>query len=343
MIEFLDGFDHYDNTFLGYKWTSADTSSGFGIDAGRGRFGSKGYQAGGARALLKTLPGGSLAERVWGNAIYFHSVSDGSFIMYFTDAGTTQCELGLSGGRVVATRNGTLIPGAVGTTPILSGVWYYIEFRVLVGNAGEVEVRVNGNVEFNLSGVDTQNTANATANGIAYHTGTPGGNTIWIDDVYITDTVDNGGPHPNDSFLGDIRVPTILPNGNGASSVFDGSDGNSTDNYLLVDETVPDSDTTYVEENGVGDKDTYAYSDVSSAAGTVYGIQTMPFARKTDSGTREIVVVTRESGGTEEDGSNLPLSASYVYLFDIREQDPDGNGWTPTSINAAEFGVKIAA
>ena len=57
------------------------------------------------------------------------------------------------------------------------------------------------------------------------------------DDLYICDGTTVPGEPVND-FLGDVRVDTLYPNGNGNSSQWVGQDANSTDNYLNVDDTL---------------------------------------------------------------------------------------------------------
>ena len=167
------------------------------------------------------------------------------------------------------------------------------------------------------------------------------GQSAIIDDLYILDNVDSGiAGMPNDDFLGDVRVEVIRPSGNGNSSDWIGQDANSTDNYLNVDETTPDGDTTYNESDVVDDKDTYAYSNLSTVSGTVYGVLPTPYIRKTDSGTREFASVARLST-TEDDGPSTPLSTSYQYLQNALDGNPDGDPWTIADVNSAEFGPKV--
>jgi hypothetical protein len=159
-----------------------------------------------------------------------------------------------------------------------------------------------------------------------------------FDDLYVCDGT---GSAPANDFLGDCRVEAIFPSGNGNSSVLVGSDGNSTDNYLLVDEAAPNT-TDYVESSTVTDKDTYAYGNLAATTGTVFGVQPVPFAAKTDAGTRSIVSVARVSA-TEVDSAAKTLSTTYTYYPDVREAKPGGGAWAIGDVNGAEFGVKINA
>jgi hypothetical protein len=151
----------------------------------------------------------------------------------------------------------------------------------------------------------------------------------------------DGSGATNNDYLGDIRVECLFPNGDGASSAFVGSDGNSVNNYLLVDETVPNDDTDYVQGTVVGDKDTYAYQDLTTTAGSVYGVNIIPRHRKADAGGRTAVTVGRESGGTEADSSAITILDSYIYNYDIRETKPSGGAWSISEVNGAQFGMKV--
>jgi hypothetical protein len=74
----------------------------------------------------------------------------------------------------------------------------------------------------------------------------------------------------------------------------------------------------------------------------VFGVQILPYAKKTDAGTRSIKTIARLSA-TEVDGPEQFLASAYGYLSDIREAKPGGGAWTISDVNSAEFGVKVFA
>jgi hypothetical protein len=290
--------------------------------------------------VTKTLT--SKATWIVGFAFYSAtSVQDATHpMLQFVDTATThvwcghdgsgriQFRLGSSGGTVLGTTTTTMSPAT----------WYYLEIKVTIADAGGVcACRVNGIQEVNFSG-DTRNGANASANILSF----TGQNTSAIsrfDDLYACD---GDAPSPYNDYLGDCRVEALFPNGNGTTSGMTGSDGNSTDNYLLVDETSPDDDTTYVQSNVVATKDTYNYGSLAVSSGTVYAVQLLPWAKKTDAGTRTFVTVARTSGGTEEDSSAVSLTTTYTYQTqNIRTTKPGGGAWDITEVNGAEFGIKV--
>jgi hypothetical protein len=341
-LRFIDGWDHYATAQLAQKWTSAGTSGGAPAVVGAGRLGGSRLQLQSNGSLIKVLN----AQATWIVGAALTSSDFGSpgtnpgGLFGFFDGGTLHVDLRFNGTFLQATRNGTVL--ATGTIPLSLNTWYYIEMKVIIDDVNGVAiVKVNGVTDINFSG-DTRNAANASADRLRlYAAGASSGgaqSTWFFDDLYLCDGT---GGSPTNSFLGDVRVEALFPNGNGNSSQFDGSDGNSTDNYLLVDEATPNSDTDYVESPDVGDKDTYAMTNLTPTAGTVFGVQPLPYAAKTDAGTRSIVSVARLAG-TEVDSSDKALSVGYSYYPDIRETKPGGGAWSISDVNSAEFGAKVS-
>ena len=332
---FADSFDHY--TTVSDKWTQSTAS--LSISSGNGRNGTSCGRVTTTNGTAKRTIG-SLTTWVFGSAFRANTVSDNNPIMTLSNSGSAVFEIGITpAGKIYASRSGTVI--ATGTIILSMNVYYFIECKVtLNASTGTITTKINGVTDLNLTG---QNTGGTTADtfGIGQRAG---GNNNFVntwdwDDLYVLDTT---GSAPTNDFLGDVRVEAIFPNNNGNSSQLVGSDSNSTDNYLLVDESAPNSDTDYVESSTVGDKDTYAMGNLTSTTGTVYGVQILPFAKKTDAGTRSIKSVTRLST-TEEDSADKTLSTVYAYLPDIRETKPGGGAWSISDVNSAEIGVKVSA
>ena len=233
---------------------------------------------------------------------------------------------------------------ANGTFALAANTWYYVEFKWTLDNtSGATEVRVNGVTDpgCTLSGVDTlysgtDTSWNAVLIGCQFNTAS-----WWCDDIYISDL--SGGV--NDDFLGDVTVQGRLPDGNGTNSDFTGSDGDSTNNYLLVDEQTvdyPDDDGTYVQSSTIGHYDTYTYPALSTTA-TVLAVQVGACAKKTDSGARTYKCVAKLSGGAETDGSttHAPSEGSYSYGLEVWNEKPGGGSWSVSDVDNAEFGVTV--
>lgn len=333
-VRFMDSFDHYATADILAKYNSVVGSNTI---SAVGRNGTNGYNINSNSGTLgKVLD--SQATWITGIAWKNNASAISQAVLLFYDGATLHMDLyfDITTTFFSVRRNGTVL--ATGTTPIVSGRFYFLELKITIADAGGVaQLKINGTTDINFTG-DTRNGANASAD--RFFIGLAGTTNVAmiIDDLYVCDGT---GSSPTNDFLGDIRVQALFPNGNGNSSQLVGSDSNSTDNYLLVDETAP-AVADYVQSNTVSDKDTYTMTDLTPTAGTVYGVQVLPYAAKTDAGVRSIASVARVSA-TEVDSADKTLSVSAQYLPDVRETKPGGGVWTISDVNSAEFGVKVTA
>lgn len=341
---FCDSFDHYATAQIGLKWT--EPSSALTINTTNGRRSTRSLRStnSSTQYLRKTL-GTNAATLVIGFAIKLTGSLTAGYLICFADSGTAQMNLFVNADGTISVRRGTTNLATSAASLNLAGAYQYLEFKVVHSATGSYEVRLNGANILSASGVDTTSTANNYSNHIAVlgrvETSLSGFacTTTDIDDLYVLD----GTGSANNDFLGDRRVDCYFPNGNGNSSQLSGSDGNSTDNYLLVSETTPDDDTSYVQSATVSQKDTYATANMSHTPSAINGVQVNMYARKDDAGLRSIASVTR-SGGADTDGATRALSSGYQYHSQIIESDPNtAAAWTQSGYNNAEFGVKVAA
>ena len=334
-IEFIDGWDHY-TTGFNRKW---DASGGANIIQ-PGRFGGNavGPDAGGFRKMLS----GNLATVVCGFA-YQRSSFAAFGIASFQDGGSVgalgsnQVDLRVTAtGALTVTRNGTVL--GTSTSVLLSGgVWQYIEWKVTIGSAGSYEVHVNGINVLSGSG-NTQNTTNAFVNQVALNivAGDNGrGNNY--DDFYCLNTAGT----INNDFLGECRVATSLPTGDGVTTQWTPSAG--TSHFANVDDpSTPNDDTDYNSSSTVGQIDLLTFPSLVTSA-SVAAVQTVMCVRKDDVGARSIAEQCK-SGSTTFSGANQTVGSSYAMLREIREIDPNtGSAWTLTNMNAAQFGIKVIA
>ena len=334
-IVYIDSFDHYSTA--GEKgWQLAANA---GLTTGRngiGLYAGGNWQAGTDGSAYRDLT--AMSEGIFGMAVRSTRLSAENIL--WREGGTNHVYMEWDGsGHMVFKHGGG---ATLGTT---SSIWTvntdkYVEVHLKVHDTtGFLRVYVNGVQEINFSG-DTRNGGTGVINRFMLAGGQvtfEGFHYILIDDLYIIAN-DDGTSIP----LGDCKVECDLPTGNGNSSQLDGSDGNSTNNYQLVDESPPNGDTDYVESATVDEKDTYAFSDLASSTGVVHAVQISAMAKKTDAGARGLKSIARLSG-TEVDSSAQSLGTSYLMMLDIRETKPGGGSWTIADVNNAEFGVKVAA
>lgn len=336
-VKLMDSFD-WSNTTSEYigKW---DAQTGTSIATGR--FGS-GLQFSNRSNRADKNGLGAHSTWIFGLAANGRPGTHYVPIVLFdgTVAGTAQVSLILLASGIIQVCAGNAGTVLASSSLLIPAAWCFIEAKLVVANSGSAIVKVNGVEYINSTGIDTQQSANATADSFRIgQAGSSSAMSFIMDDFYV---LDGSGAAPTNDLIGDCRVETIMPSGNGNSSQFDGSDGNQTDNYLLVDEIDADDDTTYVESPDVNDKDTYAYANLATTAGTVYAINIQPRHKKTTAGTRSIATVARHSTN-EVDSSAIPCSTDYVPYMDIRESKPGGGTWSISDVNGAEFGVKVVA
>jgi len=272
--------------------------------------------AGGAAGLI-TLGGDAGAT----SHLMFGATGSGSIEMAVYRGGST---------------SGTLLGTTSGAGMSASG-WRYIEIEaVLSDSVGSVKIWSDGVQVLNLTGIDTRNGGtDANFDWVSFNQ--------WInniDDLYVL----NGAGASNNSRLGDVRIVDVLVDGNGASSQWTGSDGNSTDNYLLVDDKPAVGASDYVEAGTSDLVDTYTFGNVTlTTDDRIIAVGVHAHAYKGDTGSRSIALLA-SSGGSTSTGSDQQLNttASLARTFYQHfETDPNtAAAWTEAGHNAAEVGIK---
>jgi len=243
----------------------------------------------------------------------------------------------MSGAFVFKRGTGTAV-GGISSIAVLPERWYYIEVKFNCVNsigADTFQLRINGNVAINLdASTDMQGTAlsgvdEVQLQGVSNYT--------IFDDLYAVDLT---GAVNND-YLGDIKIETLYPDGNGNSSDFVGSDVDSTYNYLHVDDVTQDGDSTYTESDTATEKDLYTFDDLAGTPLSIVGISIECYCRKDDSGSRTGKLISRVNS-TDYEGSEFAPGEAFTYRSEIQELNPDDSAvWETADVNGAEFGIKV--
>lgn len=230
-----------------------------------------------------------------------------------------------------------------GTSSALAiDTWYYVELKVTINDStGSIVFRIDETEVFNLTSQDTRNGGNATADRVRLYLGWANTSAhLKLDDWYVCD---GAGSSPNNNFLGDSHVEGILPNGAGNSTQRTPSSGN---NYQAVDDTTPDGSSTYVQSSTPGDKDLYAFGNLTRITGDISGVQVTALTRNTNAATPRTVKVKARSSSTEASGSDvtLPSDVAYHPIFGVFETDPNtSSAWAASTVNAAELGIELVS
>lgn len=239
-------------------------------------------------------------------------------------------------GRVVMTRkyNGdfTAHLATSSLSVAITPGWHLIELRASVTpSGGRAVVRLNSGtspfIDF------TGDTGSGPISSIEWMTS---GGLRW-DDCYMVDTA---GVAPYNDFLGDVEVLVLLPTGNGSASNWVGSDGDTVDNYALVNE--PDADTsTYVATPDTGIKDLYLLGDVPVDR-SILAVQHDLYAAKSAAGTPPTTHIVDAVNGAER-SEVLPVGLSTTWQRiggSIHTLAPDGQQWTVNRVIDLQAGME---
>jgi hypothetical protein len=259
-------------------------------------------------------------------------------LLAWLDGVTLQGDVGITNTGAVLVRGGGSATLGTSTNVLSLNTYYYLEWRLLVGNAGigQSEVRVNGVSWLALTGVDTQGTVNATATVLKCGTVQSSAGSLDIDDLYICDGT---GSAPHNTFLGDCRVDALLPNADVTPQQWTPSTPGT--HYTLVGETVPNT-TDYVSSSTPTHRELFGMQDLAALTGTIYGVQCALAALKSDAGTRSLKPLLL-SGASEVLGTPTVLSTSQTYTVHMQVTDPaTGALWSESAVNAMQCGAEVA-
>lgn len=244
-----------------------------------------------------------------------------------------------SGGEVFVERGFSTILSTSAVNVMPGNAWSYIELKTFIADSpsGNVTVRVNGVEVINSSGIDTKDSATiVSTNKVQFVVAT----SYVVDDVYICD---NTGSVNND-FLGELMVEHMVPNSDDTSQ-WVGSDGNSVNNFDLVNETGPYNSSDYVASSTVGDRDLYLPTTSSRPVSSpVRGVIVSAIAQKTDAGIRTARLVIKEgAGGTVRTSSTMGLPTTFGELRALWDRKADGSAWTVADVNQLRFGMEVVS
>jgi hypothetical protein len=250
-----------------------------------------------------------------------------------------------SAGRIRVCRGDGTVVGVSSLRNIeLWRVWQHFSVDVLIADVGRARVKLNGYTIIDVIGVDTRN-GGASGDVTNLRWSSPEGSfAAWhVDDFYLGD---HTGASPYNSDVGDCRVQTLRPVATGSLSEWVGSDGDSVDNWSLVDDVAGEAD--YVKASAVGQRDKYVLADSAGAPNErVHAVKADVFYSKSDSGVApgDLSVTLTSPGGAvvKETVATVPDFATTFQWRSTapRTKAPDGENWTTQSLNDLEIGVEV--
>lgn len=238
--------------------------------------------------------------------------------------------------------SGAINPAATADV-LTANTWHYIEWRYKHdGVNGAHELRVDRVLVHSSTGDTVSSLSDASIRSVRL-----GGDLTSVthdyDDAYVTDTTDASGVG-NTGYLGDVKIACKRPDGNGSYSDWVGSDGNSVDNYQLVDEQSTD-DADYVESTVNGDKDTYNFEDATDPGGHVIKAVVQGYRIASLTGGNKPFRTVRKDAGAEAFSPDGALATPAMSdRFTVQEKSAADAAWASfAELNATEFGLEQRA
>jgi hypothetical protein len=235
--------------------------------------------------------------------------------------------------------NGGVLLGSVPAAFSLGGSTYnYYEVGAVVatGIGGSVIVRKDGAAILTISAANTQGSSTAgvgrlrifcQANAFAHK----------ATHMYFSDAT---GAAPWNTFLGDVRVQTVLPVSNDAVQF---TPNGLTSNHANAANVPPVPATDFNADSTVGDQDTFNCAAIGAGLTTVFAVNVKGVFQKSGAGLRSIQTVLK-SGATTGAGASTAIGTSAEQINTMYQTDPNTSAaWTLTNANAAKPGYKISA
>ncbi len=358
-VVFMDGFevDFADNT-VGL-WNELVGSSGFvyySSTAKRSGLGGLDFaksNAGTAHYLGRQFNPAGNTHVVVGFGFYLSSAvtlagasgatTATSVLALLNTAGTVQVLLALDPStrklKVHRGRNTAVL--GTSTNVVNFDSWNYIELRVLVHpTAGEVELRLNGAVEFALT---NQNTSPGASQNVG---------TVHIGFPAVSSAGGTGRYYFDDFIILDASGGIVWPQGAaiamlGAEGDGDHAEWSSTGaaQYTEIDEAnffvgPPDDDTTYLSTSTVDARTCVQLTAPTILTGDVLGVQLCTYTKVADPALGKLTPFLRVDGGNY-DLSPLTLTNSYLWYTSPATVNPATVlAWTGDDLDALQIGWK---
>jgi hypothetical protein len=328
----IEGFDHYRNgdpfPFDGGAISSVQITTNT-----RFNYGQAAVSGGGLDWALTANP----VTVIQGVAVKMTSTNRWDLFRIYDGASVqAMLEMDQDNRRINVYRgSGTTLLGSTANLilPLLNE-WSYVEWKITISDTvGTIIVRVNDVEVLNLSGMDTQATANtrATIAEVGVYSA------YVIDDYYLCD---GSGAAPFNDFLGNCRIYTEFPISNDTVQ-WTPSTGS---NFQNVDDPGDiDGDTTTNTSATVGQKDLFGVTGDVPVGVIVKAVELRTTLRKDDAVARTVRPKLK-SGVTEANGATRNMTVGYVQYRDTLPVDPtDSAAWTPAKANALKIGYEVVS
>lgn len=187
------------------------------IATGAGRNGGKALQVGSSSymEIYATIPA---TTEVFATVALSRDSKIGHFLKFGNEDGnSSHVKISVNSSGAIEVKNNTNLIGSSAAGIVPATGYTSFQVRVVISNTtGVVQVRVNGGTEnvIDLANVDTLFSTPAYITRVSlgdFNSGGPFGAGVYYDDFAVWDTTGT----VNNGWLGDLRIDTILPNGDG--------------------------------------------------------------------------------------------------------------------------------
>lgn len=225
-----------------------------------------------------------------------------------------------------------------GSIPEIRDEWFHMAIWWAPDNTtGSFKLRINGaDVGLDIASGDTQATG---VGGILTRDLRLRGVGVLAHSIYVADST--GAAPYNDIIAGTPKVDSQTVNGSGTSD-WVGSDANSVDNHLLVDEapTAAADTTDYIESATATNRQIFDTAAMG-LTGTVHAVKVTAWGRDTDAAGQavDLGVISNATEST----SQVVLAGTDGEVSAFFAEDPDGAGtpWDEAARNALDVVLEV--
>ena len=337
-----ESFDSYadstDADDLQLNWTvEVPTASGYTFLTGRNGVGKCVRMGSGTRGFSTGIANVSAVQVAF--SFYAEDIPGSTKpICQLLENGTTHCSINIeSSGSLTAVRPGFTLHSS--SKLLRTTRWYTFKLLMTISDsisANEFILLVNDEEWLNVPATaDTKSGLTGLANSFMIGDTSAQGFSRRYDD-FIMQT-------PGDAWLDEHRVDTIRPNGNGTTNQLLGSDADSVDNYLHVDEVAPDRATSYVESSTATEIDLYNLESLPFTPASIYCVNPCAIVQKDAAGARTVKQLIRTGAANFEGATeHFPANGSWGRVEDPFSQNPDTvAAWVVADVDALQSGIKI--
>lgn len=241
-------------------------------------------------------------------------------------------------GQLIAYAGGNNMFGGLGaelgrSVPcITANTWQHVETKATKGaGTGAIEIRVNGAVKLNLTGL-TLSASNIAQFSVGNHENSGSSDGAMI--TYYKDLVvwDTSGSYGND-FQGSVAIHDLIPDGDIA---LNWTPSTGATGWNLIDENLP-NDGDYI--SAASPPPAAAVFSLTNLPPDVTSIRALlPIMRvmKTDGGDCDVQAGLTPDNVAWVNGANVPVTTAFTYFWSpIHTSPATAAPWTPAEVNAA--------